>query len=326
MKKHRPPKNGVPAEYEYHLPVLAGEALSQLAVKPDGVYLDATMGGGGHSRLIAERLGEKGLLIALDRDLEAVKRAASWAPPFGSRVRIVKETFSRIPAVLEREGLKKLDGVLLDLGVSSRQLDEGERGFSFMRPGPLDMRMDQSGGPSAADLIATLEEAELLRIFWDFGEEPKARRAVRAILAARERKPVERTEELAEIIERAFGRSSSKHPATRIFQALRIAVNGELAELEQFLSALPGILNPGGRVVVISYHSLEDRLVKNALRNLEPKCICPPLLPQCRCDRPGEFRVLTRKAVRPTEAEESINTRARSAKLRAAMRMIKEDG
>ncbi len=305
----------------YHVPVLAAEVLRFLPGRPDGVIVDGTAGGGGHARQLLEHLGPRGLLVALDRDPEALAACGSLTADFPGRVRLVASNFADLPAVLRREGLGPVDGILLDLGVSSRQLDEGSRGFSFLRDGPLDMRMDPAAGVPAAALVNGLSEGELARIFREYGEEPRASRAARAILRARERRPIVTTGELARVLEEALGRRGPKHPGTQVFQALRLAVNRELEALDGFLGALPGLLAPGGRVVVISYHSLEDRRVKTALRDLVPHCRCPPEALQCRCGEPGVLRLLTRKAVKAGPGEIEENPRARSARLRAGERL-----
>jgi 16S rRNA (cytosine1402-N4)-methyltransferase len=212
-------------------------------------------------------------------------------------------------------------GIMADLGVSSRQLDKAERGFSFMREGPLDMRMDPESGPSAADLVNGAEESELLRIIRNYGEHPQARKIARAIVEGRERGPITTTGELADLVEMANGRRSGKHPATLVFQGFRIAVNRELEALEQFMADFFDLLHPGGRVAIIAYHSLEDRLVKRALRKMEPQCICPDQAPRCTCDKPGTMKSMQRKAIRPGAEEIKRNPRARSARLRVAERL-----
>lgn len=309
----------------YHVPVLLDAVLEVLPTAPDGVYVDGTLGGGGHARRIAERLGPGGLLLGVDRDPEALAAAAPLAAAFPGRVRLVQGSFGELEALLEGQGLGPVDGILLDLGVSSRQLDEAGRGFSFLRDGPLDMRMDPGAGVPAAELVNGLPEEELARLFREYGEEPRASRVARALVRARERRPLETTGELARAVEEALGRRGGKHPATRVFQALRIAVNGELQALERFLEALPGLLAPGGRVAVIAYHSLEDRRVKHALRGYAPQCRCPAEAPRCTCGTPGLLRPLGRKAVKPGRAEIEANPRARSARLRAAERLAEPD-
>ncbi|GAB4262040.1 MAG: 16S rRNA (cytosine(1402)-N(4))-methyltransferase RsmH [Deferrisomatales bacterium] len=306
----------------YHVPVLAEAAVHYLVTAPEGVYVDGTLGGGGHSYEIARRLGPQGRLIALDRDPEALAACRPLAEAFPGQVTLLHGDFGRLPQILAREGIEAVQGVLLDLGVSSRQLDAATRGFSFLRDGPLDMRMDSTQGVPAERLVNEASEGELARLFREYGEEPRAARAARAIARARRRRPLRTTGELARVLEEALGRRGPKHPATRVFQALRIAVNRELDALDDALAAIPALLAPGGRVVVISYHSLEDRRVKRAFRQWEPRCRCPPLAPQCTCGRPGQCRVLTRKAVKPTRDEVERNPRARSARLRAAEKLV----
>ena len=305
----------------YHMPVLRDQAVDYLLTDPDGIYVDGTLGGGGHSRVILERLGPGGQLIGLDRDPEAIEACRAAIGPGETRLTLVQGNFGDLREILDSRGLEAITGILLDLGVSSRHLDEGQRGFSFMRPGPLDMRMGPDAGTTAAQLVNTLPVEELVRIFRAYGEEPKARRAARAIEAAREREWIETTTVLAQIIEEALGRRSGKHPATRVFQALRMAVNGELDALASFLDGVETMLTPGGRVVVISYHSLEDRMVKQAFRQREPHCICPSFAPRCTCGHPGTLRSRPRRAVAPDEEEIRRNSRARSAKLRVAERL-----
>jgi len=311
---------------DYHVPVLAEEVVRLLVTDPGGTYVDATVGGGGHARFVAERVGTRGLLLGVDRDPEALAAAGDLAVRFPGRVRLIQGDFERLPEILAREGCTAVQGILLDLGVSSRQLDRAERGFSFLRDGPLDMRMDPAAESSAADLVNRLAEEELARLFRELGEEPRAARVARAVVAASARFPIRRTGELARIVEEALGRRGHKHPATRIFQALRIAVNRELESLDLLLRAVPALLAPGGRIVVISYHSLEDRRVKRAFRDWEPHCRCSPHSPRCTCGRPGWARVLTRKAVKPGREEIGANPRARSARLRAAERLLASSG
>ena len=301
----------------YHVPVLAREAVEQLGVVADGTYVDATLGGGGHARLLAEQLGSGGRLLAVDQDPAALAAAAQLEQEFPGRVTLVRGNFGDLRELLHARGIETVHGVLADLGVSSRQLDAAERGFSFLHDGPLDMRMDPDRGSSAADLVNGETETELVRVLREYGEERRARRVARALVEAREQAPLRTTAELAAVVERALGRRSGKHPATRTFQALRIAVNGELHALEQLLGVLPALLAPGGRAVLIAYHSLEDRRVKRTFRSWEPHCRCPPRAPQCTCGCPGFARVLTRRAIKPGAVEVAANPRARSARLRA---------
>lgn len=306
---------------DYHVPVLRDEVLEMLVTDPDGVYVDGTLGGGGHSRAIVEKLSGRGKLFGIDQDPEALARCAEWARSHRGRVELVRSNFSRIADVLEEHGQGPVNGILLDLGVSSRQLDEGERGFSFMRPGPLDMRMNPDAGVPASDLINNLSEKELFKIFRTYGEEPRARRIAKAVVTERKTAPFTTTQALAALIERTLGRRSGKHPATKAFQGLRIAVNRELEVLESFLEVFVDLLVPGGRVAIISYHSLEDRMVKRKLRSLEPHCICPRENPRCTCGEPGTMEAVVRKSIKPGPEEVKRNPRARSAHLRVAQKL-----
>ncbi len=293
-----------------HRPVLLAEVLELLAPAPGKVMLDGTAGGGGHARALAERGAS---VVALDRDPAAVRAAREALRGFD--VRLFERRYSEAPSVLRELGLAGVDGALLDLGVSSHQLDLPERGFSFRAQGPLDMRMG-STGETAAELVAQLDALELERILRDFGEEPFARRIARSIKAAPR---MEATGDLVRAVEAAVPRARwprHVHVATRTFQALRIAVNRELEELEAFLGELPSILRPLGRAAIISFHSLEDRLVKRRMAELAGACRCPPDLPVCACGAEATFRLLTRKAVKASEREQAENPRARSARLR----------
>lgn len=308
-----------------HRPVMLEEVVRLLDVGPGSTYIDGTVGGGGHAERLAELAGPRGRVLGIDRDPQALRAAADRLSRFGDRVSLVQGRFSAIAELAERAGMVPAMGVLLDLGVSSPQLDIEERGFSYHGGQRLDMRMDQDGdGPTAAELLQTLDEAELTRIIRDYGEERWAARIAGFIVRARRQRPLETAEDLVEVIKAAVpagARRTGPHPARRTFQALRIAVNDELGELAAVLAAIPGLLGPGGRVVIISYHSLEDRLVKNAFRDAERACRCPPGLPECRCGRVTTLKVLTRKPVVPAEEEIAANPRARSARLRAAERV-----
>lgn len=301
-------------EFE-HTPVLLQECLAGLAIRPDGVYLDGTAGGAGHARAIAARL-TTGRLIALDQDPDAV--AAAEDRLAGLPAVVVQENFRFASRVLQSLGIQGLDGVLLDLGVSSHQLDDGARGFSYREDAPLDMRMSQSGR-TAAELVNTAGREELARILREYGEEPYAWQIAGKIVRAREIQPVERTAQLAQIVASSLPpaqRRKAKNPARRTFQALRIAVNGELDALDEGLDALFEALNPGGRLCVITFHSLEDRLVKQRFRKWATGCTCPPELPVCICGGEPRAKLVCRKPVEPTEEEQERNRRARSAKLR----------
>lgn len=282
----------------FHEPVMV-EEVCYFLLRGEGVYVDATVGGGGHARAILERLGPSSMLVGIDRDEEALDVARKTLAPFASRVRLVHERFSRLRDVLALFGLRRVRGILFDLGVSSWQLERGERGFSFRREGPLDMRMDTSWGKTAFDLLHTLSEDELAELFFRFGEEQYARRIARAIVRYRKKKPITTTTELSELVAHVAPRRRI-HPATRVFLALRIVVNDELGELERALVQLPELLEEGGRVVVLSYHSLEDRLVKRHFR------------------QSSSLQEVTKKPVFPSPEEVRRNPRARSARLRAA--------
>lgn len=312
--------SGVPdsgPDRAYHVPVLLSECLELLSVRPDGRYVDATLGGGGHARAILDQLGPAGRLYGVDQDQDALERAETWSQPYGDMFQAVYGRFDAL-ADLIPDGVA-LDGVLFDLGVSSHQLDVPERGFSFRAAGPLDMRMDPSQGESAADIVAEWSEADLAHAIRTYGEERYAGRIARAIV--RDRARIRTTADLAETVRRAtppvYGKERI-HPATRTFQALRIVVNDEMATLERGLEQALDRLAPGGRIVVIAYHSLEDRIVKNLFRERSTGCICPPRLPVCHCGHVATLNVLTRKPVVPSDEEASANPRARSARARAA--------
>jgi 16S rRNA (cytosine1402-N4)-methyltransferase len=313
-----------------HVPVMVTQVLEALAPRPGGLYLDATVGLGGHACRLLERLAPEGRLLGLDQDpdalaiarerLQATAAHRPWSVslPF----RLEQANFAAVREVLDRLGEGRVRGALFDLGVSSLQLDRAERGFSFRADGPLDMRMDPGRPVTAAHLVNELPEAELARIFFEYGEERYARRVARAIARTRERQPLATTAELARLAERAVPRSPGLtiHPATRTFQALRIAVNGELEVLAGALEACARRLEPGGRLVVLAYHSLEDRIVKRTFARLSGRCECPPRLPACACGAEPLLRALTRKPLVPAEDELRRNSRARSARLRAVER------
>lgn len=306
-----------------HVSVLLDECIENLGIKPDGIYLDGTLGMGGHSYEIASRLST-GRLICIDRDESAIERAGRRLAPFGEKVHLVHGNFSDAAAILDSLGVAGVDGMLFDLGVSSPQLDEAERGFSYMADAPLDMRMDRSGGLTAWEIVNTWEEGRLNRILWDYGEERYARRITAAILKRRAEGPIETTQELTDIIRAAMPASAlreKQHPAKRSFQAIRIAVNDELGAIASMLETAPDKLNPGGRLCVISFHSLEDRIVKSGIQAREHGCTCPREAPVCTCGFKQTLRSVTRKPILPTEEEIARNPRARSAKLRVAERV-----
>jgi 16S rRNA (cytosine1402-N4)-methyltransferase len=307
-----------------HVPVLLEEALSALSCHPGRLYVDATVDGGGHAVEILSRTSPDGRLIAADRDPDAVARARGRLAPFAGRFDLFHASFRDVPALLRERGVDHCDGVLLDLGLSSDQLADPARGFSFARPGPLDMRMDPGEPETAASIINRSSEAELRDLLRAYGEEPHAARIARAIVRERQETPIETTDRLAAIVEAAAPlrrATGAVHPATRTFQALRIAVNDELAALEEALDGFLELLSPGGRLVVISFHSLEDRIVKRRLRAWAGACECPPHLPVCVCGARARIRIVTHRAVRPSAAERSANPRARSARLRAGERL-----
>lgn len=308
-----------------HRPVMLEEIAGLIDAGPGAVYVDATVGFGGHAERLAEMAGPGGRVLGLDRDPMALEAAGKRLAGFGDRVTLVHARFSEIDEVARTAGFGGVQGILFDLGVSSAQLDVQERGFSFHGSAPLDMRMDTTrSGPSASDLLGALSLDELTRVFRDWGEERWASRIAGFIVRARRRAPIETADQLVAIIKEAVPASARRqgpHPARRVFQALRIAVNDEMTELEAALSKVADTLAVGGRAVVISYHSLEDRIVKLAFRAAERGCRCPPGLPECRCGGRPTLKVLTRRPLLPSESEVAGNPRARSAKLRAAERV-----
>jgi 16S rRNA (cytosine1402-N4)-methyltransferase len=308
----------------FHTPVMVKEVIRSLHCRAGAITVDGTVGGGGHAEAILLSTAPDGLLIGIDADGDALRETEKRLAPFGKRKILVKGNFADMNAILAERNIGKVDGILLDLGVSSHQLDTTERGFSFSMDAPLDMRMDSSWGNSAYDLIQTLPGEELERIIRDYGEERMARRIARSIVESRNHSPIKTTADLASLVVRMFPHKAGRqriHPATRTFQALRIAVNDELACLARALTDGVKRLKPGGRFSVISFHSLEDRIVKNAFRAGEKGCICPPDLPLCACGLKPTLKVLTRKPETPGEAEIHDNPRSRSAKLRTAERI-----
>jgi len=308
-----------------HISVLYREALDSLDIKPDGIYVDCTAGGGGHSEGIVSVLGENGLLISIDCDDDAIAACHERLDKYGGKIRIVKSRFSCLDMVLDDLGIDKIDGILWDLGVSSHQLDDADRGFSYSADAPLDMRMDREASVDAAFVVNNYDEGELRRVISEYGEEKFASSVARAIVRAREEGPVTTTFRLAEIVKGAIPaparRKEKQHPARRTFQAIRIEVNHEMDELQTSLDSAIGRLREGGRAVVISFHSLEDRIVKKTFAKYAQGCTCPPEFPVCVCGRKPTVKLITSKPVIPDKDEITDNSRARSSKLRVAQKL-----
>ncbi|MEC0108349.1 16S rRNA (cytosine(1402)-N(4))-methyltransferase RsmH [Paenibacillus taichungensis] len=314
----------------HHITVLKEEATEGLNIKQDGIYVDCTLGGGGHSSVIASKLGPGGRLIALDQDDWALDNAREKLALYGDRITLVKTNFRDLEQVLKeldvpmKDGVPQVDGILYDLGVSSPQFDEGERGFSYNHDAPLDMRMDQDASLTAKEIVNEWPEEEIARILYRYGEEKFSRRIARVIVEKRKQSTIETTGELVELIKEgipAAARRTGGHPAKRSFQALRIAVNDELGAFEEALHQAVRCLAPGGRVSVITFHSLEDRICKQIFSSYLEKCTCPPDFPLCVCGGKGAMRLVNRKPLIPTETELAENSRARSAKLRVAEKL-----
>ncbi len=304
----------------HHISVLLEESVDLLKVKPDGIYADGTLGGGGHSSLICSRLGDGGKLIGIDRDMTAINAASERLSEFGNKVEIVHNNFANIKQILNQLGLDRIDGAILDLGVSSPQLDTADRGFSYNMNARLDMRMNRDDALSAYEVINGYSESELARIIFDYGEERFARQIARSIVTARMHKMIETTFELTEIIKSSIpakARFADKHPAKRTFQAIRIEVNNELGILENAIKAFVEVLKPGGVLSIITFHSLEDRIVKQTFQGLAEGCVCPKSFPVCVCGNKPKVKIITRKPIVSGNAELNANMRAHSAKLRA---------
>ncbi|MDO5549831.1 MAG: 16S rRNA (cytosine(1402)-N(4))-methyltransferase RsmH [Lachnospiraceae bacterium] len=302
-----------------HTSVLLHETIDSLHVKPDGIYVDGTLGGGGHAFELCSRLNENGRLIGIDQDAAAIAAASKRLEKFGDRVTIVRSNYVETPQVLADLGIEKVDGIYLDLGVSSYQLDTPERGFTYREDAPLDMRMDQRKTMTAADIVNGYSEMELYRIIRDYGEDKFAKNIAKHIVRMRQEKPIETTGELITAIKAAIPakvRATGGHPAKQTFQAIRIELNGELDVLTSSIDRMIEHLNPGGRLAIITFHSLEDRIVKNKFRENENPCICPPNFPVCMCGKKSRGRVITRKPIIPTKEEEEANKRSKSSKLR----------
>lgn len=306
----------------FHVPVLYDEVIDGLKIKPDGIYLDGTLGGGGHTRGILERL-TTGRLIANDKDADAIENAKDKLSVYAEKITYVHDDYKNIIAHLDDLQIDELDGILLDLGVSSYQIDTAERGFSYVKDAPLDMRMDREQSLSAYDVVNKYSEKELLRVLYEYGEESNARNIVRNILAARAKEPIKTTSELAELVSKSYPpKERYKHgnPAKKTFQAIRIEVNNELAGLQDFIYDLALRLKKGGRMCVITFHSLEDRIVKHAFIELEKDCVCDKKLPVCVCNKRREAIIITKKPILG-EKEKEVNKRAESAKLRIIERV-----
>jgi len=304
-----------------HVSAMLQEVITSLACRPGGIYVDGTLGGAGHARAICDCIGPEGLFIGIDRDRAAIDNAERVLAADGPTIRLFHGSYSQLPEFLARLNIDGVNGIVLDLGLSQYQLEASGRGFSFQKDEPLDMRMDTRSEPRAQDLIADLDESELARIFKEYGEERYARRVARAIVAQRREGAITTTRQLAELVRRSLpGGAAARqkiHPATRVFMALRIAVNHELEQLARFLAFGADLLLPGGRLVILSFHSLEDRLVKQRFKALAQRCSCPPELLRCVCQNRPIARLLSRKAIRPSETEIAANPMARSTRLRA---------
>ena len=302
-----------------HISVLLDETIDGLDIKPDGIYVDGTLGGGGHSYEILRRLSPKGRLIGIDQDGEALKAAGERLKEFEKQITLVRSNYCEIDKVLKELNVEKVDGILLDIGVSSYQLDNLERGFSYKSDAPLDMRMDTRQELTAADVVNTYSENELFKIIKDYGEDKFAKNIAKHIVLARKEKPLENTRELSEVIKRAIPmkvQAKGGHPAKKTFQAIRIEVNQELTVLKESIDKMIDLLKPNGRICIITFHSLEDRIVKTKFRENENPCTCPPNFPVCVCGKKSKGKVITRKPIIPSEDEIEENKRAKSSKLR----------
>lgn len=308
----------------HHVPIMVSEVLALLEPSRGGIFVDGTLGGGGHAEAVLSALPQDGRLFGIDRDDEALRAASARLSRFGDRFTAIKGNFFDMKALLSARGIDRVDGILLDLGVSSHQLDAAERGFSYKAEAPLDMRMDQSAPLTARTVVNTWSEAELRNIFYEYGEEKFSAKIASRIVERRELQPIETTTELAELIRSAIPakfRNEPQHPARRCFQAIRIAVNGELDGLQDAIVSAHDLLNPGGRLAILTFHSLEDRIVKNTFRSFENPCTCPKSAPVCICGKKPTAKVLTRHPLVASEQEQTENSRATSAKLRAIVRM-----
>lgn len=307
-----------------HVSVLLKETIEQLNIRPDGIYVDGTLGGGGHAFEVCKRLSDKGRFIGIDQDADAILAAGERLKEFGDRVTIVRSNYCNMRMELQKLGIDRVDGILLDLGVSSYQLDTAERGFTYREDAPLDMRMDQRQNKTARDIVNGYSEAELYRVIRDYGEDKFAKNIAKHIVSAREKKPIETTGELSEIIKGAIPakvRMNGGHPAKKTFQAIRIELNGELEVLKNSLDDMIDLLNPGGRICVITFHSLEDRIVKTIFKTNENPCTCPSNFPVCVCGNKPKGRLAVKKPIVPGEEELEKNKRSKSSKLRVFERI-----
>ena len=302
-----------------HKSVLLEETIEELHIRPDGTYVDGTLGGGGHAYEIAKRLGDKGSIIGIDQDAAAIEAAGIRLKDFGEKVTIVRSNYCEMKSQLQKLGIDRVDGIILDLGVSSYQLDTAERGFSYREDAPLDMRMDTRQERTARDIVNDYSEMELYRVIRDYGEDKFAKNIAKHIVAARSKAPIETTGQLSGIIRQSIPMKYQKmsgHPAKRTFQAIRIELNRELDVLKDSLDDMIDLLNPGGRLCIITFHSLEDRIVKSAFRKNEHPCTCPSDFPVCVCGKVSKGKVITKKPILPTKEEQEYNSRSKSAKLR----------
>ena len=310
-----------------HTSVLLEETIENLDIKADGIYVDGTLGGGGHSYEICKRLGDGGRLIGIDQDAAAIEAGTKRLEPFSDKVTVVRSNYCDMHQVLDGLGIPAVDGIVLDLGVSSYQLDTADRGFSYREDAPLDMRMDQRQTLTARDIVNEYSEMKLYQIIRDYGEDKFAKNIAKPIVAARQQKPIETTLELAEIIKRAIPmkvRAVGGHPAKRTFQAIRIELNHELEVLQNSIDDMISLLNDGGRLCIITFHSLEDRIVKSIFRKNENPCECPPSFPVCVCGKVSQGKVVTRKPILPSAEELEVNSRSKSAKLRVFMKVCQQ--
>ena len=307
---------------DYHIPVLYYETLDNLVINPDGIYIDCTLGGGSHSEGILERLSDKGLLISIDQDTNAIEYSKKRLEKFGSKWKVFKGNFENIDTIAYMAGVDKVDGILMDIGVSSKQLDDPERGFSYRYDVKLDMRMNTEQKISAYDVVNTYTEEQLSKIIFEYGEERYARKIAKLIVEQRKSSAIEKTSDLITLIKRAYPERASKHPAKKTFQAIRIEVNRELEVLENAISKSAELLKVGGRLAIITFHSLEDRIVKNKFKDLATACKCPKDIPICVCDGVKKFEIITKKPIIPIDDELKNNNRAHSSKLRILERIL----